>query len=190
MKLHRIAVVAAASALLVPAGVFAKGKPEHAGKGKSKIEHAGKGKGKSKGKGHAKPKMHVFKGTWNDANSTVVVTGGNGRVKKGDFVGTEVAFDFSSAKVNVADTNADGVLNQDDFVDGDKLVVQVKMAADAASPYVARKAIDQTNPKADDSEETEETEDEESEVDEDEGDEDVVEPEISPEPTVEPIEEL
>lgn len=155
MKLHRIAAVAAGAALLVPAGVFAKGKPEHAGKGgKDKSAKVDKGKGHGK----SKAKMFVFKGTWNDASSTVVVTGGNGRVKKAGHVGTEVAFDFAAAKVNVADTNGDGVLSADDFVDGDALVVQAKLSPDAAAPFVARKAIDQTHPKADDSEEEDEVE--------------------------------
>src|SRR5687767_13227987 len=72
MKLHRIAAVAGAAALLLPAGVFAKGKPEDPG---------------SKGKGHSKAKTFVFKGTWNDAASTVAVTGGNSRVRKGGFKG-------------------------------------------------------------------------------------------------------
>ena len=174
MKLHRIAVAAGVLALMVPAGVSAKGKPENAGKGKAKTEHANKGKAHGK----SKAKMYVFKGTWVDANSTVAVTGGNGRVKKNDFVGTEVAFDLTNAKVNVADTNADGVLNADDFVDGDKLVVQVKMTADAAAPYVARKAIDQTNPKVDD-EDSEESE-------ESEGSEEEAAPVVEPTPEVTP----
>jgi hypothetical protein len=144
MKLHRIAAVAGAAALLVPAGVFAKGKPEDPG---------------SKGKGHSKAKTFVFKGTWNDTASTVAVTGGNSRVRKGGFKGTEVAFDFAAAKVNVADTNADGVLNADDFVDGDKLVVQAKLPRDSAGagPFAARKAVDQTHPKVEDEVEAEPT---------------------------------
>ena len=152
MKLHRIVAVAGAAALLVPAAVAAK-KPDDPG---------------SKGKGKSKPATFVFKGTWNDADSTVAVTAGNSRVRKGDFRGTNVSFDFADAKVKVADTNADGVANADDFVDGDKLVVQAKLPRDSSGtgPFAARKAVDQTQPK----------------VDEDDAE---VEPEVTPEATPE-----
>lgn len=153
MKLHRIVAVAGAAALLVPAAVSAKGKPEDPG---------------SKGKGKSKPATFVFKGTWNDADSTVAVTAGNAKVRKGDFRGTDVSFDFAAAKVKVADTNGDGVANADDFVDGDKLVIQAKLPRNSSGPgpYAARKAVDQTHPV----------------VEEDEAE---VEPEVTPEATPE-----
>ena len=137
--LHKILSIAAAVALMVPAAVVAK-KPADAG---------------SKGKGHAKGKTFVFKGTWNDGAGGVDVTGGNSRVRKGDFKGTTVVFDLANAKIRVADTDADGDMDADDVVNGDKVVVQAKLAKGAEQPFAARKLVDQTNPKPEDDEDDE-----------------------------------
>ena len=139
MTLHRILSLAAALALMVPAAVIAK-KPADAG---------------SKGKGHSKAKTYVFKGTWNDGAGGVDVTGGNSRVRKGDFKGTTVVFDLTNAKIRVADTDGDGDQDADDVQQGDKVVVQAKLAKDAAQPFAARKLVDQTNPQPDEDDEAE-----------------------------------
>lgn len=142
-------LVAAAAVLAVAAtpAAFAKGKPEDAGS---------KGKGHTKPAKAAKPKNVVFKGVVvsYDATSGAVTVTINKATKHGrSLVGTDAA--FTATKVNVADTNADGVTNTADLVAGDKVVIQVKMAPDAAAPYAARKIVDQTNPPAEDADEDE-----------------------------------
>ena len=91
---------------------------------------------------------YVFKGVWH-ADSTVTVSGGNAKVRKGGFVGQTVPFDVTAAKLRVADTVADGVLDAADLAEGDKVVVQAKLprtAPAADAPIVARKVVDQTHP--------------------------------------------
>ena len=146
MQHRRIAVLAGILALGLPAGVAAKGKPDHAGK--------------KEGKGKSKPATYVFKGTWN-GDGTVLVTGGNSRVRKQELKGTNVAFDLTNAKLRVADTSGDGVVDASDIVAGDKVVVQAKLPRDianAVAPYAARKLVDQTHPAVEEQEEEAEAE--------------------------------
>ena len=149
----RIIVVAlTAATLAVPAASIA-----HSGHGKGH-ENAPKIHGKSK-----KPKnvTFVFRGTFT-APGTVQVLAGNRHVRKGGFVGQAVTFDFASAKVVVADTNADQTLDVTDVKDGDLVLVQARVVkgtefaapaeGEVAEAVVARKVVDKTNPPAQEAE--------------------------------------
>ena len=141
-SVKHILTALAASALLAPAVATAE-KPHKDKAPKSQSKSKGKAKGKSK------PQTYVFKGTAvsaGTADSLVVkVSGGNSRGKK--LKGSDVTFSLAGAKLNVADTNGDGKMDGADVKAGDKLVVQAKLAKDAAQPFAARKVVDQTNPK-------------------------------------------
>jgi len=143
----RIVIAAlTAAALAVPAAAIAQ-----PGKGKGH-ETAGKVHGK------AKKVTFVFKGTFT-APGTVEVLAGNSHVRKGGYVGQAVTFDFASAKVVVADTNADQTLDVTDVKDGDRVLVQARIARgtkfsaptedEVAEAVVARKVVDKTNPPVD-----------------------------------------
>jgi hypothetical protein len=130
----------AASALAVPAVAAADtghDKPHE----KKPAKEAVKGKGKK-----AKKSTYVFKGVFT-APGTIEVLSGNARVRKGGFVGQAVTFDFATAKVVAADTNADLKVDVADVKDGDLVVVQARAPKgdELAEPLVARKLIDKTN---------------------------------------------
>ena len=146
----RIIVAAlTAATLAVPAASVAQ--PGH-GKNAPKVH------GKAK-----KPKKvtFVFRGTFT-APGTVQVLAGNRHVRKGGFVGQAVTFDFASAKVVVADTNADQTLDVTDVKDGDLVLVLARVAkgsefaapaeGEIAEAVVARKLVDKTNPPVEDDE--------------------------------------
>jgi hypothetical protein len=152
MKTRTLALLLGAAALAVPATAVA-----HGGKGHEKhaAKHVAKGKAK-------KPKkvMFVFKGTFT-APGTVQVVAGNAHVRKGGFVGNAVTFDLASAKVVVADTNADQVKDLADVKDGDSVLVQARLPrrteytlpadSEIAEAILARKLVDKTStPVADD----------------------------------------
>jgi hypothetical protein len=89
----------------------------------------------------------VFKGAYAGDGSTVHVSHGNGHVKRAGLVGQDVTFDFSSAKISVADTNSDTVSDLSDVLTDDKVVVQARLPKSDApvQPIVARHLVDQTN---------------------------------------------
>ena len=58
---------------------------------------------------------YVFKGTFHAAGPSVSVVQGNRHVRRAGFVGQEVTFDLSTARVRVADVNGDGVRNSADL---------------------------------------------------------------------------
>jgi hypothetical protein len=101
----------------------------------------------AQGVGPAKGVAYVFKGTY-AGDSLVSVTKGNAHVRKAELVGTDVAFDLSLAKLNVADTNGDEAITADDVVAGDKVVVKAKLPKGypGVAPYAARQLVDQTHP--------------------------------------------
>jgi hypothetical protein len=138
MNRRLVLVALAATALAVPTAAAAK---PGGGKGHEKVKKA-------------KTVTFVFKGTFT-APGTVEVLSGNAHVRKGGFVGEVVTFDLANAKVVAADTNADQRLDVTDVKDGDRVLVQAriargsKYAADAES-VVARKLVDKTNPPVDD----------------------------------------
>ena len=153
MKSHRIIAAAATLALAATPVAFAKQSEDHSGKGKEKSALKGQN-----GKGHGKGKNAVLKGTVVsvDAATGVVTVNVTKATKHGKtLVGVN---EFTATKVNVADTNGDGVMNTADMAVDDKVVIQLRLKADSASPYAARKIVDQTNPKpeVDEVEETEE----------------------------------
>jgi hypothetical protein len=165
MQNKRIAVmVLSAAVLAVP--TVAAAKP--GGKG---AEHHAKHESKQPGTSHkpkqdkqAKKVMFVFKGTFT-APGTVKVVSGNSHVRKGGFVGQDVAFDLAGAKIVVADTNGDGKTDVTDVKDGDKVLVQARVAkrtryaapaeGETAAALVARKLVDKASKPADDQDESE-----------------------------------
>jgi hypothetical protein len=137
-----IAIVALA-ALAIPTAAVAK--PDH---GKHQGKHAEKSHGKK-----TKKVMFVFKGTY--SGGVVDVAAGNAHVRKGGFVGQSVTFDFTDAKVRAADPNGDQQVDVTDVKDGDKVLVQARVAkrtqyADVAGAIPARKLVDKTNPRVED----------------------------------------
>ena len=97
-----------------------------------------------------KPKgvAYVFKGTYS-GESAVAVTHGNKRAR--DFEDQTVVFDFSAAKLSVADTTGDGVVDLADVVVGDAVVVKAKLPKGEVptQPIGARHLVDQTHPAPD-----------------------------------------
>jgi len=106
----------------------------------------GHGHGHS-GHGHNPTVSYVFKGTYG-AGGVVTVNHGNGHVKKAGLVGQDVSFDFTNARLNVADTNGDGSVSADDVVAGDAVVVKARLPKQdpGSQPVAARQLVDQTNP--------------------------------------------
>jgi len=132
MNKRTIAVALGAAALAVPAAAVAQ--PGH---------------GKDKPPKKAKTVNFVFKGTFT-APGTVTVSAGNAHVRKGGYVGTDVTFDLDDAKIIGVDTTADGKVDLADVADGDKVLVQARVAKGTkhgtapGSELAARKLIDQT----------------------------------------------
>jgi hypothetical protein len=89
---------------------------------------------------------YVFKGTFTAADGTVAVKKGNAHARKAGLVGSSVAFDFTSAKLTVADVNGDGKRDLADVQDGDKVLVQARLPRrqPGEGPFKARKLVDQT----------------------------------------------
>ena len=129
------------AALALPAtaaGVPSADKPE-------KPDHGG-------GNGKDPTVSYVFKGTYVGDGVAVTVAHGNKHVRKAEFVGTDVQFDLSTAKVTVADVNADGAANLADVVAGDEVVVKARLPKGdpGVQPYVAKHLVDKTNAPAED----------------------------------------
>jgi hypothetical protein len=148
MRTRFLVAAVTAAALAVPAtGVAQPGKDK---------EKPTKVHGKK-----AKKVTVVLKGTFT-APGTVDVLAGNAHARKGGFVGESVAVDLATAKLVVADTNADGTVDVSDVKDGDHVLVQARLAkgtefvapaeGETADAVVARKLIDKTNPPVDDAE--------------------------------------
>ncbi len=144
MNKNVIAALFAAAALAVPA--VATADTGHDKPHEKKAAKEGNGK-------KAKKATYVFKGSFT-APGTVEVLSGNARVRKGGYVGQALTFDFATAKVVAADTNADLKVDVADVKDGDLVLVQVRVpkGAELAEPLVARKLIDKTNAPVEDEE--------------------------------------
>jgi hypothetical protein len=119
----------------------------------------GKGKAKDHGKNHGV--AYVFKGTYG-GDGLVAVKKGNRHARKAGLVGVDVQFDLSGAKLTVADTNADDAIDTSDLVAGDNVVVKAKLPKHdpGATPYAAKRLVDQTNPADDDEDDEAEESDE------------------------------
>ena len=162
----KILAVAAAMALLVPAGAIAKRPDDKPAKGNKhgKIE---------KGKAH-QPKLKVatanVKGavTANDgATMKVMVEKASGHAKA--CKGVELTFDISDARFHSADNNADTVVDGADFRVDDMVKVRAKIAAtkgrkltcESAGETLSAKAVhNRTTPPVDDEAEEEVIEEE------------------------------
>jgi hypothetical protein len=108
-----LAAGAALAVLAVPATATAK--PRHGGK----LEH--------KAAGHGGHKVSLLlRGTW--SGGAVQVTGGNRATRRAGLVGRSVTLDLASARLKVRDTDGDGARDADDLRDGDRVVVQVRVA--------------------------------------------------------------
>ena len=160
MKKRIVAVAIIASALAMPAAAAAgHGK----GKGHDKSAKVERKAAKSK-----KPASFVFKGVYKGAG-VVTVSKGNSRVRKGGFVGTDVTFDLSAAKIVAADSDGVAGVTAADLQVGDLVVVKARMprgtkaaapAAEGAEPVApvaikARQVVDQTHPPVEQAEEAE-----------------------------------
>jgi hypothetical protein len=113
------------------------------------IANHGENHGKGHGKGHSGTHnvAYVFKGTY-AGNSTVTVTRGNARVRKGGFVGQVVSFDLTTARIVVADTNTDTLTDLNDVQVGDQVLVKAMLPKSdpGTQPFAAKRLIDQTHP--------------------------------------------
>lgn len=136
---RNLTVALGVAALALPAAAVA-----------SQGEHGGGPSGEH-GKGHSKTHKvaYVFKGAY-AGESTVTVASGNGRVRKGGFIEQTVAFDFSAARITVADKNGDQTTDLNDVEVGDKVLVKAMLpkADPGAQPFAAQRLVDQTHPEA------------------------------------------
>ena len=137
-----MAVVLGAAVLAVPGTALAKG--DHAkGHGKEKGErhqkaekHGKKDKRAKKDKHAKKPKSYVFKGVYK-GDGVVTVTSGNSRVRKGGYVGQDVTFDLSKAKIVAADSDGVAGVSAADVKAGDKVLVQARLPRGTKAPVPA-----------------------------------------------------
>ena len=140
-----MAVVLGAAVLAVPGTALAKG--DHAkGHGKEKAErhqkaekHGKKHKHAKKDKHAKKPKSYVFKGVYK-GDGVVTVTSGNSRVRKGGYVGQDVTFDLSKAKIVAADSDGVAGVSAADVKAGDKVLVQARLPRGTKAPAPAAPA--------------------------------------------------
>ncbi len=166
-RTRRVVAVLGAAVLAVPSVAAAapgKGKgPAKSGattetQAGGKVESRAKAKGKGKGKGKkVKLATYVVKGVYDEAGQ-VDVTGGNSHTRRAGLVRDNVVFEFGSAKLAVADTNADGTVTRADIQAGDRLTIQLKLPRTLGEgPYTARKVVDRTHPPVDETETETET---------------------------------
>ena len=148
MNTRVLVAAVAAAALAAPAAALAQ-----PGKGAEKPAKVDRKK--------TKKVTFIFKGTFT-APGTIQVLAGNAHARKGGFVGQTITVDLASAKLVVADTNGDGSLDLTDVKDGDRVLVQARIAkgtkfvapteGETSETVAARKLVDKTNPPADDTE--------------------------------------
>lgn len=148
---RRLLVVLGAAALAMPgAALAAGGKHESGGHALARDKAPDTVETKSRGGSRAKKVKlvtYVLKGTYT-ADGTVEVTRGNAHARRAGLIGDDVAFDFSAARVVVADTDGDGKATAADLAADDRVVVQARLPrrAPGTGPHKARKVVDQTNP--------------------------------------------
>jgi hypothetical protein len=136
-----MAVVLGAAVLAIPGTAVAKG--DHGkGHGKAKQEKAEHHKGHKHGKKDKaskkakKPKNFVFRGVYK-GDGVVTVVSGNGWVRKGGYVGKDVTFDLSAAKLIVADTDGVPGVTAADVQAGDVVLVQARLPRGTKAPVEA-----------------------------------------------------
>jgi hypothetical protein len=143
-----MAVVLGAAVLAIPGTAVAKG--DHGkGHGKAKQEKAEHHKGHKHGKKDKaskkakKPKNFVFRGVYK-GDGVVTVVSGNGWVRKGGYVGKDVTFDLSAAKLIVADTDGVPGVTAADVQAGDVVLVQARLPRGTKAPVEAPEPEDNT----------------------------------------------
>ena len=130
-----MAVVLGAAVLAVPGTALAKG--DHAkGKGHEKTHKVEKKAKHKKAKKAKKPASYVFKGLYK-GDGVVTVTSGNSRVRKGGYVGQDVTFDLSKAKIVAADSDGVAGVSAADVKAGDKVLVQARLPRGTKAPVPA-----------------------------------------------------
>jgi hypothetical protein len=105
------------------------------------------GHGHGHGNGHVPAVQYVFKGTYAGAG-VVTVDKGNRHVRRAELVDTPVTFDLAGAKLEVADTNLDTLVDANDLVTDDVVLVQARLPKGdpGSQPFPARKVVDKTHP--------------------------------------------
>ena len=156
-----MAVALGAAVLAVPGTAVAKGDHAKGHAKREKAEHVKAHEHGKKGKDEAakkakKPKNFVFRGVYK-GDGVVTVASGNSWVRKGGYVGKDVAFDLSQAKLTVADTDGVAGVSAADVQAGDVVLVQARLprGEEAPATIVARKLIDITHPPASEEQEAE-----------------------------------
>ena len=145
MKIRRSTALAlGVAALAIPAAAVARPGHGHSnGHGKQHLVGHGHGKQHSVG--------YVYKGAY-EGDGLVNVEHGNAHARKAALVGQDVQFDLTGAKLSVADTNADSIIDATDVLVGDAVVVKARLPKHdpGPQPFAARHLVDQTNAAADD----------------------------------------
>ena len=136
-----MAVVLGAAVLAVPGTAVAKGGHGNGHGGKAKHEKAEHQKSHKHGKKDKaakakKGKSYVFKGVYK-GDGVVTVTSGNSRVRKGGYVGQDVTFDLSKAKIVAADSDGVAGVSAADVKAGDKVLVQARLPRGTKAPVPA-----------------------------------------------------
>jgi hypothetical protein len=145
-----MAVVLGAAVLAVPGTALAKSdhaKGDHHKNHKSSEKshkHGSKHEKKSKKDKVSKGKTYIFKGVYK-GDGVVTVAAGNSRVRKGGYVGTDVTFDLSAAKLVVADTDGVPGITAADVQAGDVVLVQARLPRGSKAPVVDDASDDATD---------------------------------------------
>jgi len=128
-----MAVVLGAAVLAVPGTALAKG--DHAkGKGHEKTHKVERqAKQEKASKKAKKPASYVFKGVYK-GDGVVTVSSGNSRARKGGYVGQDVTFDLTTAKVVAADTDGVAGVTAADVEAGDLVLVQARLPRGTKAP--------------------------------------------------------
>jgi hypothetical protein len=185
MLSKRIVAVAVAAAVLAVPSVAAANSGHGKGKGHEKAarKRATKQERRSSKKKAPKNVSFIFKGIYK-GDGVVTVQSGNAHVRKGGFVGQDVTFDLSAAKVLAAEFDGVAGLSAGDLQVGDSVLVQARLPRKTKAPEAAqegaategattetdepaaikaRKVIDKTHPKAEEQEQGSEEQEQGSE---------------------------
>lgn len=148
---RRLLVVLGAAALAMPGAALAAGGKHEPG-GHARAQHKAPHAVKDHPRGGSRAKKvklvtYVLRGTYT-GDGKVEVTRGNAHARRAGLIGDVVGFDFSAARVIVADTDGDGKATAADLAAGDRVLVQARLPrrAPGTGLHPARKVVDQTNP--------------------------------------------
>src|SRR5215213_9531607 len=135
-----MAVVLGAAVLAVPGTALAKNDHAKNDKASEKSHKHGSKHEKKHGKKDKSAKAKkavtfVFKGVYKGAG-VVTVAKGNAHVRKGGYVGQDVTFDMSAAKLVVADTDGVPGVTVADLQVNDVVLVQARQARGTKAPVV------------------------------------------------------